>query len=47
MCQYDRKKNADTVWSVIFNLTEKKIYRVEGNPGRKQFKEDLRFDLSN
>lgn len=43
MCQYDRKKNADTVWSVIYNLTEKKIYRVEGNPGRKQFKEDLRF----
>lgn len=43
MCQYDRKKNADTVWSVIYDLTEKRIYRVEGNPRRKSFKEDFRF----
>lgn len=43
MCQYDRKKNADTVWSVIYDLSEKRIYRVEGNPGRKVYKEDLRF----
>jgi predicted choloylglycine hydrolase len=46
MCQYDRKKNADTVWSVIYDLKGKKIWRVEGNPSRKKFKEDVRMKLS-
>ena len=46
MCQYNRKTNADTVWSVIYDVKNRKIYRVEGNPSRKQFKEDkrLKFD---
>lgn len=43
ICQYDRKQNADTVWSVIYDLKNMKIYRVEGNPGRKPFKEDTRM----
>lgn len=43
MCQYDRKTDADTVWSVIYELKTKKIFRVEGNPSRKMFKEDKRF----
>lgn len=43
MCQYDRKAGADTVWSVIYDLNNNKIYRVEGNPSRKEFKEDKRF----
>lgn len=43
MCQYDRKTGADTVWSVIYDLKNKKIYRVEGNPHRKNFKEDTRM----
>lgn len=43
MCQYDRKTNADTVWSVIYDIKNKKIYRVEGNPSRKQFKEDTKL----
>lgn len=43
MCQYDRKKNVDTVWSVIYDLTEKRIFRVEGKPIKKSFKEDFRF----
>ena len=43
MCQYDRKTNADTVWSVIYDVKNKKIYRVEGNPSRKEFKEDNRM----
>ena len=43
MCQYDRKTGADTVWSVIYDVKERKIYRVEGNPVRKGFKEDKRF----
>lgn len=45
ICQYDRKSGKDTVWSVIYDLKNKKIYRVEGNPSRKSFKEDTRFNL--
>ena len=43
ICQYDRKKNADTVWSVVYDVKNRKIYRVEGNPSRKIFKEDKRM----
>ncbi len=43
MCQFDRKKGVDTVWSVVYDLKHKKIFRVEGNPSRKQYKEDTRF----
>lgn len=43
MCQYDRSKNADTVWSVVYELERKQVWRVEGNPSRKKFKEDARF----
>lgn len=42
MCQYDRRTGADTVWSVIYDIKNKAIYRVEGNPSRKAFKEDKR-----
>ena len=45
MCQYDRKTNADTVWSVVYDLKNNQIWRVEGNPGRKKFKEDTRFKI--
>lgn len=46
ICQYDRKQNADTVWSVVYDLKRKQIWRVEGNPSRKRFKEDnrMKFD---
>ncbi len=47
MCQYDRKTNEDTVWSVIYDIKNRKIYRVEGNPSRKQFKEDKRMKFKN
>ena len=43
MCQYDRKTGADTVWSVVYDLKNKKVYRVEGNPSRKKFVEDTRM----
>lgn len=43
MCQYDRRKNADTVWSVVCDLRRKQIFRAEGNPSRKRFKEDMRL----
>lgn len=45
MCQYNRRMGADTVWSVIYDLKNKKIFRVEGNPSRKNFKEDTRLKL--
>ena len=45
MCQYNRKDGADTVWSVVYDLKNGKIFRVEGNPGRKKFKEDTRFKI--
>lgn len=43
LCQYDRKTGKDTVWSVIYALKERRIYRAEGNPARRGFKEDRRF----
>lgn len=43
LCQYDRREGTDTVWSTIYDLSDKKIYRCEGNPGRKPFQEDMRF----
>ena len=43
LCQYDRNSGKDTVWSVIYDLKRHKIYRSEGNPGRREFGEDRRF----
>ena len=43
MCQYDRKTDADTVWSVIYDITNNNIYRAEGNPKRKELKKDTRL----
>ena len=43
LCQYDRNTGKDTVWSVIYDLRQHKIYRSEGNPRRRSFKEDSRF----
>ena len=43
ICQYDRKTGKDTVWSAIYDVGDKKIYRCEGNPSRKQYVEDSRF----
>lgn len=40
LCQYDRGTGRDTVWSVVYELRDKKIYRSEGNPGRQPFRED-------
>ena len=43
LCQYDRSTGKDTVWSVVYDLKQHKIYRCEGNPGRRSFREDTRF----
>ncbi|WP_195267227.1 C45 family peptidase [Eubacterium sp. 1001713B170207_170306_E7] len=45
ICQYDRKTGKDTVWSVVYDLKRAAIYRTEGNPGRKKFREDRRFSF--
>lgn len=46
LCQYDRQNGTDTVWSVVYDLSGKGIYRTEGNPGRRKFKKDERFMLN-
>ncbi len=43
ICQYDRKKNADTVWSCIYDVKHGQVFRVEGNPSKKIFLEDTRM----
>ena len=43
ICQYDNKLNFDTIWASVFDVSNQKIYRAEGNPSRAHFKEDLRF----
>jgi predicted choloylglycine hydrolase len=43
ICQYDRKTNADTVWSAVYDVKNLRFYRVEGNPSRKPFKLDTRM----
>lgn len=43
LCQYDRRTGKDTVWSVVYDLKQKRIFRCEKNPGRGKFREDCRF----
>ncbi len=43
MCDYVRNNKADTVWSCIYDLTGRAIYRCEGNPKRKKYVKDERF----
>ncbi|MBN2403693.1 MAG: linear amide C-N hydrolase [Spirochaetes bacterium] len=44
ICQYDKKLDFDTIWSSVFDISNNKIYRAEGNPARTKFKEDFRFN---
>jgi predicted choloylglycine hydrolase len=43
MCQYDKQLNFDTIWSSVFDISNNRIYRAEGNPSGTRFKEDIRF----
>lgn len=45
LCQYDRVDGKDTVWSVVYDLQNRRIYRAEGNPGRCGFISDNRFEF--
>ena len=43
MCQYDKELDFETIWSSVFDISNKKIYRAEGNPVRTKYVEDKRF----
>lgn len=45
-CQYDRTAGVDTVWSAVYDIGRKEIYRAEGNPGRRSYKKDERFKFA-
>ena len=42
MCQYHKVLNFETIWSSVFDISNNKIYRAEGNPLRTGYKEDIR-----
>ena len=46
ICQYDKTKKFDTIWSSIFDIKNKVIYRCEGNPKQKKFIIDKRLKFS-
>jgi predicted choloylglycine hydrolase len=43
ICQYDKQLNFDTIWSSVFDISNKRLYRAEGNPSRVTYREDTRF----
>lgn len=43
MCQYDRNLGLDTIWSTVYDLTDRQIFRAEGNPSKVPFTEDNRL----
>lgn len=45
LCQKGGPAGADTVWSVVYDLGQGRIYRAEGNPSRTAFAEDKRLRL--
>lgn len=45
MCQYDRKKGMDTVWSCVYDLKNFVVMRTEGNPSRKKYQIDKRLHV--
>ena len=43
MCQYNCNLDFDTIWSSVFDITNQKVYRAEGNPLRAKFIKDIRL----
>jgi len=43
MCQYDKELGFETIWSSVFDISNNRIYRAEGNPQRIKFIEDKRL----
>ena len=45
ICQYHKVLNFETIWSSVFDISNGKIFRAEGNPSRATFKEDVRTNI--
>lgn len=45
LCQYPPSTGKDTVWSVVYDLANRKIYRAEGNPQRCPFRQEQSFSF--
>lgn len=43
MCQYNKELNFETIWSSVFDISNGKICRAEGDPQRTKYIEDKRF----
>ena len=43
MCQYRKTIKFETIWSSVFNITENRVYRSEGNPMEIEYIEDTRL----
>ena len=43
MCQYNKELEFETIWSSVFDISNTRIYRAEGNPQRIKFIEDKRL----
>jgi len=43
ICQYKKELNFDTIWSSIFDITENRILRAEGNPLGSKYIHDRRL----
>ena len=39
----NRKNGFDTIWSSVYDIKNKVIYRCEGNPYRKKYQIDKRM----
>jgi len=46
LCQYDPASGCDTLWSVLYDLGGKALWRAEGNPSRRRFEQDVRFSIT-
>ncbi|MDD4070311.1 MAG: C45 family autoproteolytic acyltransferase/hydrolase [Candidatus Izemoplasmatales bacterium] len=45
MCQYEERKEFETIWSTIIQINDFKIIRAEGNPRKAVFKIDERLKI--
>lgn len=43
VCQYEKDLKFDTLWSVVYDLSELDVYCAEGNPSKAKYKEDTRL----
>ena len=43
MCQYEKELNFETIWSSIYDVSNNKIFRAEGNPQKIKFIEEKRL----